>query len=51
MVGGGELVRIPSEIISTAQQQAADVTRGLGSSLSWPGLKRRLDRQLPGYDA
>ena len=49
MVGGGELVRVPQAIISTARQQAAQVTKGLGGNLAWPGLKRRLDREMPGY--
>ena len=48
--GGGELLRVAPEIIATAQQQAAQVTRGLGSALTWPGLLRRLDRRSPGYD-
>jgi ribulose-5-phosphate 4-epimerase/fuculose-1-phosphate aldolase len=50
LAGGGELVRVDPRIIATAQQQAAQVTRGLGASLSWPGLLRRLDRSHPGYD-
>lgn len=48
--GDGSLVAIDPRIISTAQQQAAAVTRGLGGALAWPGLLRRLDRRLPGYD-
>src|SRR5689334_4107870 len=48
--GGGELIHVHPEIIATAQAQAAQVTKGLGASLAWPGLLRRLDRQLPGYD-
>jgi ribulose-5-phosphate 4-epimerase/fuculose-1-phosphate aldolase len=48
--GGGELTQVQPEIIATARQQAAEGTRGLGSALVWPGLLRRLDRQLPGYD-
>ena len=24
-------------------------TKGLGGSLAWPGLLRRLDRTMPGY--
>ena len=48
--GGGPLVHIPPEIIATARQQAAQVTKGQGGHLAWPGLLRRLDRQLPGYD-
>jgi ribulose-5-phosphate 4-epimerase/fuculose-1-phosphate aldolase len=49
--GGGELVRVDPRIVQGAQQQAAAVTRGLGAQLVWPGLLRRLDRRLPGYDA
>lgn len=47
--GGGALVQVHPEIIATAQQQAAQVTKGLGGQLAWPGLLRRLDRRLPGY--
>jgi ribulose-5-phosphate 4-epimerase/fuculose-1-phosphate aldolase len=50
MAGGGELVHVRPEIIGTARQQAAQVTRGLGASLTWPGLLRRLERHHPGYD-
>ncbi|MBX3637228.1 MAG: class II aldolase/adducin family protein [Rubrivivax sp.] len=49
--GGGELVQVDPRIVAGAQQQAAAVTRGLGAQLVWPGLLRRLDRRLPGYDA
>jgi len=49
--GGGELVAVHPEIIATARQQVAAVTRGLGASLTWPGLLRRLDRRCPGYDS
>lgn len=49
--GGGELVQVDRRIVEGAQQQAAAVTRGLGAQLVWPGLLRRLDRRLPGYDA
>jgi ribulose-5-phosphate 4-epimerase/fuculose-1-phosphate aldolase len=49
--GGGVLLKIHPEIVSTAQQQAMAVTRGLGGGLAWPGLLRRLDRQMPGYDS
>ena len=50
LAGGGEIVSVPGEIIAGARQQAAQVTRGLGGALAWPGLLRRLDRCLPGYD-
>lgn len=29
----------------------AQVARGIGGALAWPGALRRLDRELPGYDA
>jgi ribulose-5-phosphate 4-epimerase/fuculose-1-phosphate aldolase len=48
--GGGSLVHVAPEIIATARQQAAQVTRGMGSQLIWPGLLRRLERQMPGYE-
>jgi ribulose-5-phosphate 4-epimerase/fuculose-1-phosphate aldolase len=51
LAGGGELVHIPPAIIATARQQAAEVTKGLGSGLVWPGLLRRLERRYPGYDS
>jgi ribulose-5-phosphate 4-epimerase/fuculose-1-phosphate aldolase len=51
LAGGGEWLGIDAAIIATAQQQAAQATRGLGAQLAWPGLLRRLDRRLPGYDA
>lgn len=47
--GGGALIRIPDPILAGIQQQATQVTRGLGGKLAWPGLLRRLDRQMPGY--
>jgi ribulose-5-phosphate 4-epimerase/fuculose-1-phosphate aldolase len=50
LAGGGELVTVHPEIIATARQQAAAVTRGLGSQLTWPGLLRRLGRRWPGWD-
>lgn len=43
--GGGELTRIHPQILATAQQQAAQVTRNLGGKLAWPGLLRKLDRK------
>lgn len=48
--GGGELIQVAPAIIATAQEQARQVTKGQGGSLSWPGLLRRLDRRLPGYE-
>ena len=51
MAGGGELVYVDRQIVDTAAQQASAATRGQGAQLAWPGLLRRLDRQLPGYDS
>lgn len=48
--GGGELVHVHPDIIATAAEQSRVATRGQGASLTWPGLLRRLDRRLPGYD-
>lgn len=47
--GGGELVTVHPQIIATAQQQAAQVTKNLGGQLAWPGLLRKLDRIDPSY--
>jgi ribulose-5-phosphate 4-epimerase/fuculose-1-phosphate aldolase len=49
--GGGPLVSVDPRIIATAREQSAAVTKGLGSQLVWPGLLRRLERRLPGYDS
>lgn len=49
--GGGELVPVDPRIVATARQQAAVVTRGQGAGLTWPGLLRRLQRRMPGFDA
>ena len=50
--GGGELIPIDPRIIDGAAQQVRQVTGGRGpGALAWPGLLRRLDRQMPGYDA
>ncbi|MDY0747210.1 class II aldolase/adducin family protein [Paucibacter sp. R3-3] len=48
--GGGELVPVNPAIIAGAKQQQAQVTKGMGAGLTWPGLLRRLDRRSPGYD-
>ena len=47
--GGGELIRIPQPILDGVQAQAEQVTRGLGGSLIWPGLLRKLDRLDPSF--
>ena len=40
---------IPAGIVDTIKQQAAQVTKGMGGNLAWPGLLRKLDRNNPGY--
>lgn len=49
LAGGPELVSVPQPIVAGMAAQAAQVTRGLGGALAWPGLLRRLDRVNPGY--
>ena len=46
---GRENVLIAPEASQT--EVRAQVSRGLGGTLAWPGCLRRLDRQSPGYDA
>ncbi len=46
---GGELIDVDPAVIATAREQAAQATLGMGGALAWPGLLRRLDRQMPGY--
>ena len=41
---GGELIQVSKPIVEGIQAQAAEVTRGLGGHLVWPGLLRKLDR-------
>ncbi|MEZ5626365.1 MAG: class II aldolase/adducin family protein [Rhodocyclaceae bacterium] len=47
--GGGPLRNIGQAIVSGAQAQWEQVTRGAGGGLAWPALLRRLDRCNPGY--
>jgi ribulose-5-phosphate 4-epimerase/fuculose-1-phosphate aldolase len=47
--GGKELIPIGAAILGGIRAAAAQVTRGQGSALIWPGLLRRLDRVNPGY--
>ena len=48
--GGGELIRIPQQILAGIRAQSDKVMRGSGAELAWPGLLRRLARQNPGHD-
>ena len=47
--GGRDLIQLPEPLVAGIRAAAGQVTRGLGSSLVWPGLLRRLDRSNPGY--
>jgi ribulose-5-phosphate 4-epimerase/fuculose-1-phosphate aldolase len=49
LAAGRENILIAPE---DAQQETRGQSKGLGmvSGLAWPGLKRKLDRELPGYD-
>ncbi|WP_394826042.1 class II aldolase/adducin family protein [Pendulispora albinea] len=49
LAGSRELVPVAKPILDGVQQAAQQVTRGLGGSLAWPGLLRKLDRSNPGY--
>ena len=50
--GGADLVPIPEHIRATASEQLRQATLDKGpGALVWPGLLRRLDRVMPGYDA
>lgn len=42
---GGDLLMVPQPIVEGIQQQADQVTKGLGGALVWPGLLRKLDRR------
>ena len=48
--GGGELIEIPESVLGRARDQLVKVRNGRGADLVWPGLLRRLDRRMPGYD-
>jgi ribulose-5-phosphate 4-epimerase/fuculose-1-phosphate aldolase len=47
--GAKELIQIPGPILEGIQAAARQVTRGMGGSLVWPGLLRKLDRVNPSY--
>ena len=47
--GGGELIPIHPDIVATAQQQAAAVTKSAIGALAWPALLRKLERIDPSY--
>jgi ribulose-5-phosphate 4-epimerase/fuculose-1-phosphate aldolase len=46
---GNSLIHIPAPILDGIRAAQAQVTRGLGSDLVWPGLLRKLERMNPGF--
>lgn len=46
---GAELTRVDERILKGISAQAAQVTKGLGGQLAWPGLLRKLDRRDPSF--
>jgi ribulose-5-phosphate 4-epimerase/fuculose-1-phosphate aldolase len=49
LAGGRELVLMAPE--GSRNEVKAQVGRGIGGALAWPACLRKLDRELPGYDA
>jgi ribulose-5-phosphate 4-epimerase/fuculose-1-phosphate aldolase len=47
--GGAALLQVAPPILEGIAAQAAQVTRGLGGQLAWPGLLRKLDRVDPSF--
>jgi ribulose-5-phosphate 4-epimerase/fuculose-1-phosphate aldolase len=49
LAGGREKVMFAPE--ASQAEVKSQVARGIGGGLAWPGCLRKLDRELPGYDA
>ncbi len=49
--GGGELITVAPQIMSTTAEAARTQTEGQGGAFIWPALLRKLDRIDPGYRA
>jgi ribulose-5-phosphate 4-epimerase/fuculose-1-phosphate aldolase len=47
--GGTPLISVDPRITAGVKENVHAVTRGLGGTLAWPGLLRKLDRYRPGY--
>ena len=51
-VGRDNVLFAPQESIDTVEKQSKSNTRnGIGGGLAWPALQRKLEREMPGYDA
>ncbi len=46
---GGKIIQVPQPILEGIEAQAEEVTKGLGGSLVWPALLRKLDRRDRSY--
>lgn len=44
-----DLIHVPEPIVNGIKAQAAEVLKGLGGQLAWPGLLRKLDRRDDSY--
>jgi len=49
--GGAELISFGPEIIDKTDQLVNEVTKGMGGSLAWPALLRKLDRIDTSYNS
>ncbi len=49
--GGAALTPIPDQVMADVADNVRKATRGMGGSLVWPALLRRLNRLSPGFDA
>jgi ribulose-5-phosphate 4-epimerase/fuculose-1-phosphate aldolase len=47
--GGGPLVHVDPRILAGVKSNVEAVTRGIGPSIAWPALRRKLDRLDRGY--
>ncbi len=48
--GGSELIPVNPAVIASSRDKVRTATHGMGASLTWPGLLRRLARHYPGFD-
>jgi ribulose-5-phosphate 4-epimerase/fuculose-1-phosphate aldolase len=51
LAGDRPLSHIDPALVATAREQVKAATQGQGAAMAWPGLLRRLERTMPGYDS
>lgn len=51
LAGGRDRVLIAPEAAQAEVRAQTSQRQGMGGGLSWPGCLRKLDREMPGYDA